>query len=84
MSTDHDRARTPMNAESDLQISTNAAGRRTYTRADLGITTAVVVLGPSGVEARLYYGPEADEYDAVPAEMPDEADRVAVGHSCTF
>ena len=73
-----------MNAEPDLRIHTNTAGQTTYTRADLGITTAVVMRGPSGVEARLYYGPEADEYDAVPAELPDEADRLAVGHSCTF
>jgi hypothetical protein len=73
-----------MNAEPDLQIHTSPAGPTTYTRADLGITTAVVVRGPSGVEARLYYGPEADEYDAVPAELPDEADRLAVSHSCRF
>jgi hypothetical protein len=73
-----------MNADPDLQIHTSAAGQTTYTRADLGITTAVVVRGPSGLEARLYYGPEADEYDAVPAALPDEADRVAVSHSCRF
>lgn len=73
-----------MNAELDLQIHTSATGRTTYTRADLGITTAVVVRGPNGVEARLYYGPEADAYDAVTAELPDEADRLAVGHSCRF
>jgi len=73
-----------MNAEPDLQIHTNAAGLTTYTRADLGITTAVVMRGASGVEARLYYGPEADEYDALPAELPDVADRLAVGHSCRF
>ncbi len=73
-----------MNAEPDLQIHTSAAGCTTYTRADLGITTAVVVPAASGVEARLYYGPEDDEYDAVPAELPDEADRLAVSHSCWF
>jgi hypothetical protein len=73
-----------MNAEPDLQIHTSAEGCTTYTRADLGITTAVVVRGASGVEARLYYGPEADEYDAMPAELPDEADGLAVGHSCRF
>ena len=72
-----------MNAEPDLQIHTSAAGCKTYTRADLGITTAVVVRAASGVEARLYYGPEPDEYDAVPAELP-EADRLAVSHSCRF
>jgi hypothetical protein len=73
-----------MNAEPDLQIHKSPAGPTTYTRADLGITTAVVVRGASGVEARLYYGPEADEYDAVPAELPEEADRLAVSHSCRF
>jgi len=45
---------------------------------------AVVVRGPSGVEARLYYGPEPDEYDAVPAELDGDADVLAVGHSCRF
>jgi len=44
----------------------------------------VVVREASGVEARLYYGPEPDEYDAVTAELPDEADRLAVSHSCRF
>lgn len=73
-----------MTAEPDLQIHRTAAGCTTYTRADLGITTAVVLRKASGVEARLYYGPEPDEYDAVPAELPDEADRLAVSHSCRF
>jgi hypothetical protein len=73
-----------MNAEPGLQTYTDAAGRTTYIRADLGITTAVVVRGPSGVEARLYYGPEPDEYDAVPAELDGDADVLAVGHSCRF
>jgi hypothetical protein len=73
-----------MTAEPDLQIHRSTAGPTTYTRADLGITTAVVVRGPSGVEARLYYGPDADEYDAVLADLLDEAERLAVSHSCRF
>lgn len=72
-----------MNADPDLQIQTSAAGPTTYTRADLGIATAVVTRGANGLEARLYYGPEADEYDAVPG-APEEADRLAVSHSCRF
>lgn len=72
-----------MNAKLDLQIHKSPEGT-TFTRADLGITTAVVARGPSGVEARLYYGPEADEYDAVPAKLPEKANRLAASHSCRF
>lgn len=74
-----------MSAEPDLQIHTSAAaGRTTYTRTDLGITTAVVIRGADGVEARLYHGPETNEYEPVPTELPDEADRLAISHSCMF
>jgi hypothetical protein len=77
-----------MNATADLQAHTVRNGSRvttTYTRAELGIATALVCGCIEGQwEARLYYGPEPDEYDAETADSRYAAERLAIGHSLTF
>ncbi|MFZ1153937.1 MAG: hypothetical protein WAN93_03425 [Solirubrobacteraceae bacterium] len=57
----------------------------TYTRADLGIATALIAGTPEGHwEAHLYYGPEPDEHDIETVDREATADRLAVQHSLTF
>ncbi|HEY5261153.1 MAG TPA: hypothetical protein VIJ33_03505 [Solirubrobacteraceae bacterium] len=77
-----------MNATADLQAHTMSSGSRvttTYTRADLGIATALVTGTPGGQwEARLYYGPEPDEHDTETVDSKPAAERLAIGHSLIF
>lgn len=57
----------------------------TYTRADLGIATALIANTPDGRwVARLYYGPEPDEHTAETVDLEATADRLAVEHSLSF
>jgi hypothetical protein len=57
----------------------------TYTRADLGIATALIANTPYGRwVARLYYGPEPDEHTARTVELEATADRLAIEHSLSF
>lgn len=66
-----------------VQAHTSAGSQSTtYTRTDLGIVTAAIEPGTHAPwVALLYYGPEANEYDAAPAVDREEADTIAVGHS---
>jgi hypothetical protein len=78
-----------MNATAtDIQTHTLSDGPKvttTYTRADLGIQTAVISSLPDGRwEARLHYGPEPDEHDSETVDREATADRLAVQHSLTF
>jgi hypothetical protein len=77
-----------MNATAALQAHTARLGSQittTYTRADLGIATALVTSTPDGQwEARLYYGPEPDEHFSETVDREATADRLAVQHSLTF
>jgi hypothetical protein len=70
-------------AEALVQTHTPAGSHSTtYTRADLGIVTAVIEPGTDATwAALLYYGPESHEYDTAPARSREEADTIAVGHS---
>jgi hypothetical protein len=76
-----------MNATA-LQTHTLSFGSEvttTYTRADLGIDTALIASRRDGRwEARLYYGPEPDEHDTETVDHEASADRLAVEHSLTF
>jgi hypothetical protein len=57
----------------------------TYTRADLGIDTAVIARNPDGSwSARLLYGPEPDEDTTETVELESTADRLATRHSLSF
>jgi hypothetical protein len=57
----------------------------TYTRADLGIDTALIASRRDGRwEARLYYGSEPDEHFRETVDREATADRLAVEHSLTF
>lgn len=77
-----------MNATADLQAHTTRNGSRvttTYTRADLGIATALVTGSPEGQwEARLYYGPEPDEHDTETLDSKAAAESRAISHSLAF
>jgi hypothetical protein len=72
----------------DIQTHTLNDGPKTtttYTRADLGIQTAVIASrGDGRWDARLYYGPEPDEHDSETVDREATADRLAVEHSLTF
>jgi len=71
---------------STLQTHTLAENGRvvtTYTRADLGINTAVVASTADGRwVARLYDGP--DEYVSETFNLESAADRAATQHSLSF
>jgi hypothetical protein len=73
---------------SHIQTHTLSEGQRvttTYTRADLGINTAVIESRRDGRwNARLYYGPEDNEHDCETVDREATADRRAVQHSLTF
>ena len=77
-----------MTATATLQTYTRNDGPKvttTYTRADLGIDTAVVASTPDGRwEARLHYGPEAEEYDSHMVDLESTADQLAIRHSASF
>jgi hypothetical protein len=77
-----------MNATAHLQTHTLSDGPQvttTYTRADLGIDTALIASRNDGRwEARLYYGPEPDEHISETVDRGATADRLAVEHSLTF
>jgi len=77
-----------MNATAPLQAHTARLGSQittTYTRADLGIATALVTGTPGGQwEARLYYGPEPDEHDTETVDSEPAAERLAINHSLIF
>jgi len=68
--------------------SARTLGRRvttTYTRAVLGIDTAVIASTADGQwVARLYYGPETDEYTRETVRLKSTADRLAIEHSLSF
>lgn len=71
-----------------LQTHTHNEGQRvttTYTRADLGIDTAVIASTLDGQwVARLYYGPKPDEYTSEIARLESTANRLAIEHSLSF
>jgi hypothetical protein len=77
-----------MNATAALQTHTLSDGPQvttTYTRADLGIDTALIASRRDGRwEARLYYGPEPDEHFRETVDREATADRLAVEHSLSF
>jgi hypothetical protein len=76
-----------MNATPALQTHTLNDGPRvtTYTRADLGINTALVANTPDGRwVARLYYGPEPNEHFSETVDRESTAERLAIEHSLTF
>ncbi len=74
--------------DTTLQTRTLAEGNRvstTYTRADLGIETAMIFRTPGGRwVARLYYGPEDDEHTSETFDLESTADRAATEHSLSF
>lgn len=71
-----------------LQSHTLSDGPRvstTYSRADLGIATALIANMPDGRwVAHLYYGPEPDEHTARTVDLESTADRLAIEHSLSF
>lgn len=71
-----------------LQTHTLAFGSQvttTYTRADLGIDTAVISSRSDGRwEARLHFGPEPDEHCSETVDPEATADRLATEHSLIF
>jgi hypothetical protein len=77
-----------MNTADHLQTHTLSYGAQvttTYTRADLGIDTALIASRRDGRwEAHLYYGPEPDEHFSETVDREATADRLAVEHSVTF
>ncbi len=57
----------------------------TYTRADLGIDTAMIESTPDGRwTARLIYGPDTDEHTTETVKLESTADQLATEHSLTF
>lgn len=66
-------------------LSYGAEVTTTYTRADLGIDTALIASRRDGRwEAHLYYGPEPDEHFSETVDREATADRLAVEHSVSF
>ena len=88
MSAEPQQPEATMDATAKLQTYTLNDGpsvTTTYTRADLGINTAIVASTPDGQwVARLCYGPEADEYATRTVDLESTADRLAVRHSASF
>jgi hypothetical protein len=76
------------NQTATLQTYTLSEGRSsttTYTRADLGIDTAVIASTSDGRwVARRYYGPEPDERTGETVDLESTADRLATEHSLSF
>jgi hypothetical protein len=71
-----------------LQTQTLNHGQHTtttYTRADLGVDTAVITHNRKGSwSARLLHGPEADETTTHTVDLESTADRLAIPHSHSF